>query len=272
MRHIVSVLIALLAFSFSSCEKEKITPQEEQQSLFPISTRKSTDFDAQITIQARMFHSIDLVPQAISIMSFFMDANRQPVEIGGISVDGYDLKRGNRVPQYSISVGDLSADTMETFLQAFQNKAANIQLEGGQSIFPDLDTIVPLPSMIVFEDPIDSINISEPLTLSWKNAGDNAKEPVGVLIIYNPNYYANANSEFELPSAATSIAKIIDSGNRNSVTITPKELSRFPVNGHVKVQIGRGTQTFVEKGGKTLLINGLSHSGWTEVFVHDGNN
>lgn len=28
MRHIVSVLIALLAFSFSSCEKEKITPQE----------------------------------------------------------------------------------------------------------------------------------------------------------------------------------------------------------------------------------------------------
>lgn len=269
MKQIIFALIGLLAFSFFSCEKKEITPQEEQESLFPLVSRSSKAYDAQITIQARMFHSIDLIPHTIQIRSFFMDGSRQPVEIGGISIEGIELEQGQRVPQYDILANDLSADTIETFVQAFQNKEATIEIDGGQSSFPDLDTLVPLPSLIVFEEPIDSINRSKPLTLSWKNTGDNSTEPVGILITYNPYYYANANSEIELPEEAASLAKIIDSGSKNSVTLSREELSKFPANGHVKVQIGRGVQTFVEEGGKTFLINGLSFSGWTEVVIYE---
>lgn len=269
MRQIMFAITTLLAFSFFSCEKEEVIPQEEQESLFPISTRTSTDFDAQITIQASMYHSVSLLPRSVSVKSFFMDSQGQAVDIGSISVEGFELERQSRVAHYDLSANDLSGDTLETFIKAFQNKAANIQFDGGQSVFEDLDTIVPLPSMVVFEEPIDSIDKSEALTLRWKNAGDNSKEPVGVLITYNPHYYDNANSETALPNEAASLVKIIDSGNKNSVTITREELSKFPTNGHVKVQIGRGVQTFIEQGGKTFLINGLNHSGWFDVVVYD---
>ncbi len=269
MKQIIFALIGLLTFSFFSCEKEGITPQEEQESLFPLVSRSSKAYDAQITIQARMFHSIDLIPHVIQIRSFFMDENRQPVEIGGISIENIALEQSERTPQYDITVGFWEGDTTEAFVSAFQNNEATIQIDGGQSSFPDLDTLVPLPSLIVFEEPIDSINKSKPLTLSWKNAGDNSTEPVGILITYNPYYYSNANSEIELPEEAASLAKIIDSGNKNSVTISREELSKFPANGHVKVQIGRGVQTFVEEGDKTFLINGLSFSGWTDVVIYE---
>jgi len=269
MRHISLIfLISLFALSFFSCEKEEITPQEEQESLFPISTRTSTDFDAQITIQAKKPHSVIPFPGSVSVTSLFYDSG-QAVDIGSISVEGLELEQGSLDHQYRISANDLSLDTLETFAQAFQNKAATIQVDGGQSNFPDLDTTVSLPSMIVFEEPIDSIDKSQPLTLSWKNAGDNTKEPVGIIINYWPTTQLNTMSEFELPEEAISVYKIISEGNKNSVTFTPRELSRLPTNGYVLVQIGRGTQTFMEKAGKTFLVNGLSHSYWFDVVVYD---
>ena len=269
MRQILFAVATLLVISFFSCEKEGVTPQEGQSSLYPIDTRSFRDFDAQITIQASMYHSVSLLPRGVSVRSFFNNSKDEAVDIGSISVEGFELKRQSQVAYYDLSANDLSGDTLETLANAFQNKAVNIQFDGGQSVYEDLDTIVPLPSMIVFEEPIDSIDKSEPLTLRWKNGGDNSKEPVGVFISYNPHDYDNANSETALPDEAAYLVKIIHTGNKNSVTITRKELSRFTTNGNVDVKIGRGVQTFIEQGGKTFRINGLNHSGWFDVVVYD---
>lgn len=270
MKLLKLILSALFALAFFSCEKAKITPEEtaEEASLFPIIAHSTPrHYDAHISIQAASLYSASANPSRAYINAHFWNSDRRAVKVGGVSAEGIDLELYERTLQNSINVGARASDTLETFISAFHNKEMSIQVEGGHSGFSDLEANVPLPSLIASEEPIDSINKSEPLTLSWKKAGDNSTEPVGITISYDPSYYANRISTAPLPEESAFIIRIIDEGNDNSVTFTPEELDRFPANGHVRLKISRGVQTFIEREGKTFLITGKSLVMQSDVFI-----
>jgi len=273
-------LIALcIVLGILSCQREDIAPEEpvNNDTFFPFGWSQDIEFDAQITIQAQNWFNTSIKPSVAYIQAWFKNESGDPISIGHLKVEGLETYNAggpnNPVPQYDYSMSDHSSSQadLDRLAEALLQRRVTIDIDPGSSDYPSLVREVPFPTLVAFSNYIDTIDISQPLTLQW-NASENenpeVEEAVGILLQYSPAGQMPGTSETPPEEEQwVNVTKSVTDASKNSVTFSVEELSQLPSSGYLSIFIGRGVQEVISVGGKTILINGLSMNGYVRVPI-----
>ncbi|MFM2268928.1 MAG: hypothetical protein RL757_2369 [Bacteroidota bacterium] len=270
MKNRISLAI-LLAFIWSSCQRgnEPAIPQEivKSTSIYDYLMANNKKTDGNIVINATSLAFSDLPATQFDITGFCRDKNGNPAPLQMLNVGGFDIPEQNNL-RYDRHFGSkpMGRDSFVAALNKCFGGDVNVKLES--QTFGNLDKVVYCPNAIKVDLSAiknDVISKKEGITIKFTpNRSGSTRteegEKLAAGIVYQAGIVSNRENkvQYGLPSENESVFKLVDE-SAGSVTFTPAELAKLPLNGYVVIFMARANQTIVQTStGLSLTITGFA--------------
>lgn len=243
-----NISLFLFLFILMSCEKEEISNNQVDNSVFMNIAPSDDDFDANINIIANDLGAAPIHPNQIQIDAHFKNEEGNNILVNSFKVDNItpELQTENQTYLEYLHPTD-------DFYDAIKAKfGETIDLEVNSDNFPDFSITTALPEPVELISPTLNQTLSKnSTTLSWVAHENDLK--IGIMIRYNSVLSKDIEG---LPEQNIAVIKYLDDID-GEYTFTENELADFPQNSWVTVYVGRAEQDIIQQDGKKILFNGL---------------
>ncbi len=270
MKKLLFLTLSVSLLTFYSC-KEDLQPEGTNQpssftDLFVSRDTDVTEADGNISVVAidHMFGEPSASLNSFTISGYFKGSNGQLAPISNFTAGNLTIPNLTN-NKYSLHKNNITTtDNISQAALDFLGQSINFSVNGTAFGSNSTSLHMPaLPNTVIHSTNNVSLKKVQPLKIDWQPdpyAGDGeGDDRFGIAIIYHASTFSNSDQS-GLPTQNISIFKHTKDLD-GTITITPSDLSVFPLKGYVTVYAGRAHQKrILTSTGKSLNITNLTVS------------